>query len=60
VRLLFGVAMFIIARFGVASEISSTRPTWLHAETVGMWMWKHVSFVFLTVIEPHMPFLIYC
>jgi hypothetical protein len=44
-RLLFGEAW----RFGVyvvAIAISPTCHTWLHAESGGMWMWRHVLTAF--------------
>jgi hypothetical protein len=41
--LLFAVATFFSACFGVVQAISTTRPTWLHAQAATMWMWQHVS-----------------
>ena len=37
-RLLFVVATFFCVCFGVGYRFFSTRPTWLHVETVRVWM----------------------
>jgi hypothetical protein len=46
--LLFGVATVFGVCFGVACEFSSTRTTYLHVESVGVWMWEHAGTLFLT------------
>jgi hypothetical protein len=45
-RLLFWVATFFYACFGVGYLFFFTCVAWFHIEAATVWMWKHVSFVF--------------
>jgi hypothetical protein len=42
-RLLFVFATFLSVARDVADKFFFTRPTWLHAETSAVWLWKHAT-----------------